>query len=79
MRALGSKTAGRTLMQRAGVPVVPGYQESQADADLSAAAEGIGYPLLVKATAGGGGKGMRVVRSPRDLLPTPSNPPGARR
>ena len=68
MRALGSKTAGRTLMQRTGVPVVPGYQESQADADLSAAADGIGYPLLVKATAGGGGKGMRVVRSPRDLL-----------
>jgi 3-methylcrotonyl-CoA carboxylase alpha subunit len=68
MRALGSKTAGRTLMQRAGVPVVPGYQESQADADLSAAAESIGYPLLVKATAGGGGKGMRVVRSPHDLL-----------
>ena len=68
MRSLGSKTAGRTLMQRAGVPVVPGYQASQADADLAAAAEGIGYPLLVKATAGGGGKGMRVVRSPRDLL-----------
>jgi 3-methylcrotonyl-CoA carboxylase alpha subunit len=68
MRALGSKTAGRALMQRAGVPVVPGYQDSQADADLSAAAERIGYPLLVKATAGGGGKGMRVVRNSHDLL-----------
>lgn len=62
MRALGSKTAARSLMQRAGVPVVPGYQASQADADLIAAAKEIGYPLLVKATAGGGGKGMRTVR-----------------
>ncbi len=68
MRALGSKTAARSLMQSAGVPVVPGYQESQADADLFAAAESIGYPLLVKATAGGGGKGMRVVRNQADLL-----------
>jgi acetyl-CoA carboxylase biotin carboxylase subunit len=67
MRALGSKTAARSLMQAAGVPVVPGYQESQADADLIAAANAIGYPLLVKATAGGGGKGMRVVRAPHDL------------
>jgi acetyl-CoA carboxylase biotin carboxylase subunit len=68
MRALGSKTAARTLMQAAGVPVVPGYQASQADADLIAAAEVIGCPLLVKATAGGGGKGMRTVHD-RGQLP----------
>jgi acetyl-CoA carboxylase biotin carboxylase subunit len=68
MRALGSKTAARSLMQAAGVPVVPGYQASQEDADLAAAADTIGYPLLVKATAGGGGKGMRVVHRPTDLL-----------
>jgi acetyl-CoA carboxylase biotin carboxylase subunit len=68
MRALGSKTAARSLMQAAGVPVVPGYQASQADADLLIAADAIGYPLLVKATAGGGGKGMRVVREPGDLV-----------
>ena len=61
MRALGSKTAARSLMQQAGVPVVPGYQASQADSDLIDAATNIGYPLLVKATAGGGGKGMRTV------------------
>ena len=67
MRALGSKTAARSLMQAAGVPVVPGYQASQADADLIAAAETIGYPLLVKATAGGGGKGMRTVRDAAHL------------
>jgi acetyl-CoA carboxylase biotin carboxylase subunit len=67
MRALGSKTAGRSLMQRAGVPVVPGYQASQAGADLLAAAETVGYPLLVKATAGGGGKGMRTVQEPAQL------------
>ena len=55
-------------MQAAGVPVVPGYQASQADAELMAAAAQIGYPVLVKATAGGGGKGMRVVQMPADLL-----------
>jgi acetyl-CoA carboxylase biotin carboxylase subunit len=68
MRALGSKTAARSLMQAAGVPVVPGYQGSQDDDDLVAAAASIGFPLLVKATAGGGGKGMRVVRDPGALL-----------
>jgi 3-methylcrotonyl-CoA carboxylase alpha subunit len=67
MRAMGSKTAARTAMQAAGVPVVPGYQASQADVDLISAATKIGYPLLVKATAGGGGKGMRVVRAAAEL------------
>ena len=67
MRAMGSKTAARAAMQAAGVPVVPGYQASQTDHDLANAAEHLGYPVLVKATAGGGGKGMRAVRSPADL------------
>ena len=61
MRTMGSKTSARAAMQAAGVPIVPGYQESQADADLLAAAGRIGFPVLVKATAGGGGKGMRIV------------------
>ena len=67
MRVMGSKTSARAAMQAAGVPVVPGYQASQDDADLVAAAGELGYPVLVKATAGGGGKGMRVVADPGDL------------
>jgi acetyl-CoA carboxylase biotin carboxylase subunit len=61
MRAMGSKTAARATAAAAGVPVVPGYQASQEPATLRAAADRIGYPLLVKAVAGGGGKGMRLV------------------
>ncbi len=68
MRAMGSKTAARRAATAAGVPVVPGYQESQEPADLRAAADRIGYPLLVKAVAGGGGKGMRRVEQ-ADALP----------
>jgi acetyl-CoA carboxylase biotin carboxylase subunit len=67
MRLMGSKTAARAAMQAAGVPVVPGYQESGRDDDLLLAAAGIGYPLLVKAVAGGGGKGMRVVGAATEL------------
>ncbi len=67
MRIMGSKTSARAAMQAAGVPIVPGYQESQADADLLAAAAEIGFPVLVKATAGGGGKGMRIVDDPAEL------------
>ncbi|MCB0134254.1 MAG: acetyl-CoA carboxylase biotin carboxylase subunit, partial [Caldilineaceae bacterium] len=67
MRVMGSKTSARAAMQAAGVPVVPGYQASQDDADLVAAATELGYPVLVKATAGGGGKGMRVVADAGDL------------
>lgn len=68
MRVMGSKTAARAAMAAAGVPVVPGYQGSQEPAELAAAAERLGFPLLVKATAGGGGKGMRIVRQPADFL-----------
>ncbi len=67
MRAMGSKTAARAAMQSAGVPVVSGYQASDRDADLLAAAREIGFPVLVKASAGGGGKGMRVVQSAAEL------------
>jgi len=63
IRAMGDKASSRRLAIELGVPIVPGYDGSdQSDAALSQAAAEIGYPLLVKPTAGGGGKGMRVVR-----------------
>ena len=65
IRAMGSKAAAKTLMQEAGVPLVPGYHgEDQDPARLAAEASRIGYPVLIKASAGGGGKGMRVVERP---------------
>ncbi len=68
IRAMGLKDAAKALMDRAGVPVVPGYHgDSQADDHLSGAAEAIGYPVLIKAVAGGGGKGMRRVDRPADF------------
>jgi len=68
IRAMGSKSAARALMQDAGVPVLPGYQgEEQSEPALRAAAEEVGYPVLLKPSAGGGGKGMRVVRAPGEL------------
>ena len=66
--AMGSKAESRRLMQRLGVPVVPGYDgEDQSLETLTAAAGKIGLPLLVKASAGGGGKGMKIVRSMNEL------------
>jgi 3-methylcrotonyl-CoA carboxylase alpha subunit len=63
MQAMSSKATARELMLRAGVPVLPGYQgERQEPAWLLNQAENIGFPVLIKAVAGGGGKGMRVVR-----------------
>ena len=60
--AMGSKSAAKALMEVAGVPLVPGYHgEAQDLQTFRAAAENIGYPVLLKATAGGGGKGMKVV------------------
>jgi len=62
IRAMGLKDAAKKLMQEAEVPVVPGYHGDNQDADfLKAEAEKIGYPVLIKARAGGGGKGMRKV------------------
>lgn len=61
--AMGSKIEARQLANSAGVPVIPGFAESQSDDDLRAAAVDIGFPLLIKASAGGGGKGIRIARS----------------
>ncbi len=64
IRAMGSKSAAKALMQRSGVPLVPGYHGAdQTPALLAAEAAKIGFPVLIKASAGGGGKGMRIVRS----------------
>jgi 3-methylcrotonyl-CoA carboxylase alpha subunit len=69
MRAMGSKSAAKTLMESASVPLVPGYHgESQEPALLQREADRIGYPMLLKASAGGGGKGMRVVERSEDLI-----------
>jgi len=69
---MGSKTAARTVAIRAGVPVVPGtehpFDAGASDAEISGAAAAIGFPLVVKAVAGGGGKGMRVVEDEANLL-----------
>ncbi len=68
MRAMGRKDEAKALMRAAGVPVVPGWQgEDQSDATLLREAERVGFPLLVKAVAGGGGKGMRVARHSAEL------------
>src|SRR6185503_17010999 len=64
IRAMGLKDAAKALMLEAGVPVTPGYLgEDQADAVLAKEADRIGYPVLIKAVAGGGGKGMRKVET----------------
>jgi len=71
IEAMGNKTAARAAAKRARVPVVPGTEEPLAadvpDRDIATIAARIGYPLLVKAVAGGGGKGMRTVTDPSDL------------
>jgi len=62
--AMGSKSAAKTLMEKAGVPVVPGYHGDNQDPDfLHAQADQMAYPVLLKASAGGGGKGMRIVET----------------
>jgi 3-methylcrotonyl-CoA carboxylase alpha subunit len=68
IRAMGSKAAAKELMAKASVPLVPGYHGAEQAPDfLQAEAERIGYPVLIKATAGGGGKGMRVVEKSEDF------------
>jgi 3-methylcrotonyl-CoA carboxylase alpha subunit len=68
IRAMGSKSGSKMLMEKAGVPLVPGYHgEAQDEATLAKSADKIGFPVLVKASAGGGGRGMRIVRSASEL------------
>jgi 3-methylcrotonyl-CoA carboxylase alpha subunit len=68
IRAMGSKSEAKAIMGRAGVPLVPGYHgDDQKDADLRRAADRTGYPALIKAVAGGGGKGMRRVDRAEDF------------
>ena len=65
IEAMGSKSAAKALMDKAGVPLVPGYHGDEQDAArLQKEAARIGYPVLIKASAGGGGKGMRIVEEP---------------
>ena len=68
IRAMGDKAAARRLAASLGIPIPPGYDDTtQTDDALAAAASAIGYPLLIKPAAGGGGKGMRTVRDPARL------------
>ncbi len=70
MRKMGSKAGAKELMAARGVPVVPGYTgEDQSPDRLQAEADRIGYPLMIKAAHGGGGKGMRIVRTALEFLP----------
>ena len=68
IRAMGSKSAAKTLMEKAGVPLVPGFHgDNQEPEFLQQQADKIGYPVLLKASAGGGGKGMRIVEASADF------------
>ncbi|PXX38677.1 acetyl/propionyl/methylcrotonyl-CoA carboxylase subunit alpha [Undibacterium pigrum] len=68
IEAMGSKSAAKSLMEKANVPLVPGYHGDNQDADfLHTEADRIGYPVLLKASAGGGGKGMRVIEKSADF------------
>jgi 3-methylcrotonyl-CoA carboxylase alpha subunit len=68
MRAMGSKSAAKSLMEKARVPLVPGYHGDEQDPDfLQQQGDRIGYPVLLKASAGGGGKGMRVIEKSEDF------------
>ncbi|MEE9181880.1 MAG: biotin carboxylase N-terminal domain-containing protein, partial [candidate division NC10 bacterium] len=67
LRLCGSKTASRRLAKQVGVPTIPGTEQDLSDEEIFNRAPEIGFPLLIKAAAGGGGKGMRVVREPAEL------------
>jgi acetyl-CoA carboxylase biotin carboxylase subunit len=70
IRNMGSKTLARAIMKAAGVPVTPGTETGVAPGpEATWVAEEIGYPVLIKAAAGGGGKGMRIVHQPEELIP----------
>ncbi len=67
IRAMGDKAESKARMKQAGVPTIPGFEGLESEKDFKKAAKEIGYPVLVKAAAGGGGKGMRVVNAGREL------------
>jgi len=67
IRTLGDKVQARRLMRKAGIPVVPGSEEVTSHGKAASAATGIGYPIMIKATAGGGGRGIRTVYRPEEL------------
>lgn len=68
IKLLGNKVESRIKMEKAGVPLIPGMKESSVDLKIyNKAAEEAGYPVIIKAAAGGGGKGMRVVNNPKEL------------
>jgi acetyl-CoA carboxylase biotin carboxylase subunit len=67
IESMGSKTAARIVAIEAGCPVVPGIQETMADEELLAASRKIGFPVMLKAAMGGGGKGMRLVHSAEEF------------
>jgi geranyl-CoA carboxylase alpha subunit len=69
IRAMGNKAQSKRLMTEVGIPCVPGYAGDQSDATLAAQARRIGFPLMIKAAAGGGGRGMRLVGEPGALTP----------
>ncbi len=70
IRAMGSKSESKSLMEKAGVPLVPGYHgDNQDESHLIAETKKIGFPALIKASAGGGGKGMRVVENEQEIAP----------
>jgi len=69
IQAMGSKAAAKHIMAKADVPLIPGYHgDNQTDGYLMDAAQGIGFPIMLKAASGGGGKGMRVVRDAEQFL-----------
>ncbi|KAJ4832163.1 hypothetical protein Tsubulata_024754 [Turnera subulata] len=69
IRDMGDKSASKRIMGAAGVPLVPGYHGSEQDIEImKAEADKIGYPILIKPTHGGGGKGMRIVQSPAEFV-----------
>ena len=67
MEIMGSKTSGRRAMQSAGIPLVPGSTTALARDEAVKVAAQVGYPVMLKAAAGGGGKGMRLVRTAQEL------------
>ena len=77
---MGNKAGAKAIMQKAGVPCVPGYQgEDQSDAAMLAEAKQIGFPVMIKAVAGGGGRGMRLVDGRRGVSATRCAARGPRR